>query len=168
MTTPYGSFSDVVRVHEFSITTDSVFVKSGPVTLFSMLFSKDTTNKYLFWANNERHPVAIAYCSNAGVLQRIEYVSWAHLNVPQVEANKSSVKVFPNPTSDHVTIQIPEVFKNETYSVQVFDLSGKSVANKSGRGSNISISMKGFDQGMYIVEIKTETGVVFKSEITVK
>ncbi len=168
MTTPYGSFADVIRVHEFSVTTDSVFVKYGSVVLFSMEWKKDTINKYLFWASAERHPVAIAYCNNAGVLQRIEYVSWAHLSVPQVAENKTPVTVYPNPASEYATIKIPEDFNNENFSLRMYDISGKLISEQPGKGNQVTVSVKGFDRGMYFVELKTGSGKVFKSELTVK
>ena len=168
MTTPYGSFSNVIRVHEFSVTTDSAFVVFGGTTYFSLLFKKDTINKYLFWAPNERHPVAIAYCSNAGVLQRIEYVSWAQLYVPQVEENELSFAVYPNPASDKITVRFPEAFKNEESVISIFDLTGKLITTQAGFGNEISMSLESYDKGMYLIEAKMKSGSVFKSEFTVK
>lgn len=168
MTTPYGSFSDVIRVHEFLVTTDSVFIKSGNIVLYSMEWSKDTINKYLFWAPTERHPVAIAYCSNTGVLQKIEYVSWAHLSVPTIADNETSVSVYPNPASDYTTIKIPDAFNNESYSLIVFDVTGKEIKKQIGKCNNILISDKGIKQGLYFIELQTKSGKVFKSKFAVK
>jgi hypothetical protein len=167
MSTPLGSFPNVIRVHEFSVTTDSVFVVYGGVTYFSMFFKRDTINKYLFWAPAQRHPVAIAYCSNSGVLQRIEYVSWAQLNVPEVAGTLSTISVYPNPVSDITTIQIPEEYKNTTSTVRLFDISGKLISERQGNGFQFQISVKNFDKGMYFVEIETGSGKVFKKDFVV-
>lgn len=167
MTTYLGSFSNVIRIHEFSITTDSVFIKSGNIVLFSMEWSKDTINKYLFWAPAQRHPVAIAYCSNAGVLQRIEYVSWAQLSVPATAEYNTSVAAYPNPAQDFIEIKIPSAINNENYLLNVFDVTGKKITSQTGKCNNIVISVKNFDQGLYFIEIKTVTGEIYKSKFIV-
>ncbi len=167
MTTPLGSFSNVIRVHEYSVTTDSAFAFIGSTTYYSMLFKKDTSNKYLFWAPNERHPVAIAYCSNSGVLQRIEYVSWAHLNVPEIANSEFSVSLFPNPVSDYITIKVSENLKNKNYALRIFDVSGKELYNQICKSDENTISVKGFDKGLYFVEILTEQVTIIKSNFIV-
>jgi hypothetical protein len=167
MTTPFGSFSNVIRIHEYSVTTDSAFAFIGATTYYSMLIKKDTINKYLFWAPNERHPVAIAYCNNSGVLQRIEYVSWANLNVSEVANNEPSVSVFPNPVSDYITIKVSDNFKNKNYTLRIFDVSGKELYNKICKSDENAISVKGFDKGFYFTEILTEQGKFIKTKFIV-
>lgn len=168
METPLGLFNNVIRVHEFSVTTDSVFASFGGTTYYSLLFKKDTINKYLFWAPTERHPVAIAYCNNAGILQRIEYVSWAHLNVNHVNSDEVTVAVFPNPVSDYATIKVDGNFKGEKYLIRILDLTGKEIFKQNSKDILNTISVKTFDQGLYFVEIETVTGKVFKSNFIVK
>jgi len=167
MTTPLGLFSNVIRVHEFSITTDSSFAVIGTNVLNSLFIKKDTINKYLFLASSERHPVAIAYCNNAGVLQRIEYVSWADLSVPQIANNESLILVYPNPASDYATIKIPDTFNNESYSLIVFDVTGKEIKRQNGKCNDITISVKGYNMGLYFIKLRTESGNVFNSKLIV-
>ncbi len=168
MQTPYGSFSNVLRVHEFSVTTDSAFVVSGNVTLYSMLWQQDTINKYLFWAPTERHPIAIAYCNNAGILQKIEYVSWAHLSVPTITNNETSINVYPNPAHDFIEIKIPSVFNNESYSLIVYNVTGKEIIKQNGKCDNILISTNTLNSGLYFTKLKTETGKLFNSKFVFK
>jgi hypothetical protein len=167
MTTPFGTFPNIIRVHETSVTTDSVFLYNGPITVYSSLYSTKTINKYLFWAPNQRHPVAIAYCDNAGVLQRIEYVSWANLNVPEITNKEPSVSVFPNPVSDYITIKISDSFKNKNYTLRIFDVSGNEIYKQICKSDENAISVKGFDKGLYFVEILTEQGKTFNSNFVV-
>ena len=167
MTTPLGVFNDVIRIHEFSVTTDSIFVIFGGVTYYSTIFKKDTINKYLFWSPEQRHPVAIAYCTNAGLLQRIEYVSWANVSVPIVEKN-NSMSVYPNPATENITILLPDEFKNQTSVIRIFDLSGKLVLLEKLSGNFISLPINTLNEGIYYVENETGNGKIFRSEFTVK
>jgi len=41
------------------------------------------------------------------------------------------ILVYPNPASDYATIKIPDTFNNESYSLIVFDVTGKEI-NKTG------------------------------------
>jgi len=167
MSTPYGSFADVIRVHEFSVTTDSIFVKSGNIILFSMLWQKDTINKYLFWAPNERHPVAIAYCNGIGTLQRIEYVSWAHLSVPETKQTETSVNVFPNPSSNFAEIKLPANYSNENYFLVIYDMVGKEILHKIGKCDNIMLNVENINKGAYTIKLKTDSGKLFYSKLIV-
>lgn len=168
MTTPLGTFANVIRVHEYSITTDSVFGLIGSTVVFSMKWKSDTINKYYFWAPEQRHPVATAYCNTAGVLQRIEWVSWIDLNVPVVSNDNQNMTVFPNPASGNVNIQLPEAFKKYGYTMSVTDLNGKLILKQNGTGCNAVFQTTSFTQGCYSVEVKSETGIIYRSKFIVR
>lgn len=167
MTTPLGTFSDVIRVHEYSVTIDSVFGLVSGTVYTSIKWKSDTINKYYFWAPAQRHPVAIAYCNTAGQLQRIEWVSWAQLNTPIVTLDDKTVNIYPNPTTDVARIKLPEIFKTTNYTLSVFDINGKNLITQNGFGTDVSVNSNEFDKGCYFVELQTENGARFKFKLIV-
>ena len=64
---------------------------------------------------------------------------------------ESNLSITPNPTSDWITIHLKEIVLNR---VEVFDVSGKQVLNKSLFDSNSgSIDLSVLEQGIYFVRI---------------
>jgi len=77
--------------------------------------------------------------------------------------NERSVKIYPNPAKDLLTIQIDAGSYN---SFTISNTLGEVVLRKSISGMQndvpIAIGMKGFSAGMYYVTLKGESGVVVK------
>ena len=68
----------------------------------------------------------------------------------EIKTNSTS-KIFPNPSSDIVTVEASEQIK----SIRLFDVSGKNIATFNNT-SNFSV--REFSKGLYLVNIITETG----------
>ena len=68
---------------------------------------------------------------------------------------RNSVKVYPNPVIDVVNIDAASKVSN----VQVFDLSGKIVSSHQLNAVKNQINLSKLTPGIYIVNIKTESGV---------
>lgn len=68
--------------------------------------------------------------------------------------------VFPNPTSSVLYIKLPDV--HGSFQVSVNDITGKLAVSNNQKhlgGSYISIDIKDFPEGIYIVKIENEKGV---------
>jgi len=77
------------------------------------------------------------------------------------------ILVYPNPASDYATIKIPDTFNNESYSLIVFDVTGKEIKRQNGKCNDITISVKGYNMGLYFIKLRTESGNVFNSKLIV-
>lgn len=86
-----------------------------------------------------------------------------NLNVEVIE-NKQSFKLYPNPTSDFIQINVGNDDKVE--SIRVFDLNGKVVINLSNYNDN-KIDISKLSQGTYIMELKLN-GVLVNKKIVKK
>lgn len=88
----------------------------------------------------------------------------ANESVPEVDL--SAIKIYPNPSSDFVTIDLQQANVLAS-TVVVTDIEGKKVytTNVSGQ-SIIKIPVHSLASGMYFVEISTESGVISR-KITV-
>lgn len=74
MTTDFGVF-DVLRVHEYMITLDSIKATLGAIPFYAIEASRDTVNNYYFWAKDLGYPVAIVKATAAHQILRVEYLS---------------------------------------------------------------------------------------------
>ncbi|MBU0486429.1 MAG: carboxypeptidase regulatory-like domain-containing protein [Bacteroidetes bacterium] len=74
LTTPYGTY-DVLRVHEFLVQVDTVMAKYNGVPVYSMEFSRDTSNNYYFWTNGPGYPLAIVFTDNNSNILRAEILA---------------------------------------------------------------------------------------------
>jgi hypothetical protein len=66
------------------------------------------------------------------------------------EFNKSEIKIFPNPTNDFVTIQVPNNFENN--QVEILDLTGKILFSKTLSESSV-LDLSLFSSGTYFIRI---------------
>lgn len=71
------------------------------------------------------------------------------------DANKSQVKVFPNPVVDVLNIE----GASKVSSVQVFDLSGKIVSSHALNAVKNQVNLSKLAPGVYVVNIQTEEGI---------
>jgi hypothetical protein len=80
-----------------------------------------------------------------------------------INSNKNSVELnintFPNPVSDILKIEIPNLSKTETVSVTIFDISGLSVYEKWFDIKNFDIDFSHFRTGIYFLEISTDKNI---------
>jgi len=73
--------------------------------------------------------------------------------------NERSVKIYPNPAKELLTIQIDAGSYN---SFTISNTLGEVVLRKSISGMQSDVNVKGFSAGMYYVTLKGESGVIVK------
>ena len=73
--------------------------------------------------------------------------------------------VYPNPTTDEFTIEMPNTFS--TADVSIFDYLGRAVSNQKISSTNSTINVSLLNAGNYILYIATEEGVA-KKQLVVK
>ncbi len=119
--TPAGTFSNVLRIH-INITETGL---TGQQVDQYLYVSQD----YRFW---------IALHEQVSVTGDVNIQKWYAVNPPKVtqasvaiDADMTSLKVFPNPTEDMLTINSV----NRIETVQLFDAMGKVVASASLDGA---------------------------------
>lgn len=70
---------------------------------------------------------------------------------------EANIKIFPNPTRDKLSIQIPQ--KQEIITMEVFDITGKLRFSVEGKEETLNIVLAGkipqLEKGAYIIRIKT-------------
>ncbi len=73
------------------------------------------------------------------------------------------INVFPNPTSDYVTVEWTTNKENNLH-ISLFDLAGKMISEKSYSASDkkVSINMSQLASAQYILEVKDKTNSATK------
>ena len=61
------------------------------------------------------------------------------------------IKVYPNPTSDYVTVHFSKVMEKPTYFI--FDLSGRIIEQKNIESTDVKIDMTNYAGGSYILKL---------------
>lgn len=100
--------------------------------------------------NNTWSPLADATGGQYNGTWAIRVTTGDEPNVSIAEAGKDEVKVFPNPATDFVTIDMEGVNR-----VEVLDVTGRTIASTT---QNV-VDMKGMESGVYIFRIVTDGGV---------
>ncbi len=76
----------------------------------------------------------------------------APLNIP--EPAKVSAIIYPNPTTNEVTVAIKDNITNAV--AQLFDITGKEVRNYTLKGENNILQLDGIQPGMYFIKVTKE------------
>lgn len=104
--------------------------------------------------------VWVAESAKVHVLSATELQGW--LGVEKQEKQKSlDVSVYPNPTSQQVHFRVNS---NESFAVEMYDISGKLVASRKGLFQTFNISLP---DGVYHYKLTTEKGQFTSGKVIV-
>ena len=136
-------------------TTNTVTAPEGQYILAIAEEASGTSNWYYCGGQIYKNPVLI-YVVNPGIV---------FLAVDEVTGN--SIKVYPNPASDQITIETGAAEGN--YALKVFNTLGQLVHESNGilSGQKLTTDVSAFAAGMYTIQLKTESGS-FNSKFIVK
>ena len=65
---------------------------------------------------------------------------------------ESSIEAFPNPTNDIVNIK-----SNDIRHIKVMSVTGSIIFEESVNCNKLTIDMKEYDSGVYLIQVTTET-----------
>jgi hypothetical protein len=79
----------------------------------------------------------------------------------------SQLQIFPNPTDNTLILKLSN---QPIQEIVVFDLQGRVIfqENKSGTSNNSQIDVSGFINGIYIVQVTSDHGIVSSSKFIKK
>ncbi len=71
------------------------------------------------------------------------------------------LKIYPNPAGDMVWVELPGMETARNLVVEVFDLSGKTIASSfpKSEGDALAVNTKHWPAGIYFLRLRSETGV---------
>jgi len=77
--------------------------------------------------------------------------------------NNENISLYPNPSDGFFRIELFNV--SENYSVEMYDVKGKLVFQKTNNSTITDIDATGFGSGMYFVNIITASGIQFSEKV---
>jgi len=169
ITTPAGYFPQVLRIHEYLVKTDSVFVRYNNVLIYSAELIRDTANNYLFMANAVHYPVSIVHADAQNTVSSVEYYSGVIASVNNTDAASASATVFPNPFSDNCRILLPEGFSTDgQVDFVLYGITGEiSRQEDMQAGESILFSGADLEAGMYLYSIINKEGEVISGVLNI-
>jgi len=73
--------------------------------------------------------------------------------INDIQITGVEIKVYPNPTSDYVTVHFSKMMEKPTYLL--FDLSGRLIEQKNIESTDAKIDMTGYAGGSYILKLNS-------------
>jgi hypothetical protein len=73
--------------------------------------------------------------------------------INDIQISGVEIKVYPNPTSDYVTVHFSKAMEKPTYLL--FDLSGRLIEQKNIETTDAKIDMTGYAGGSYILKLNS-------------
>ena len=65
----------------------------------------------------------------------------------------SATKVYPNPTSEYVNLEMPYAFD---YVFELYDINGKRLLEQQKTNKVERINLSSFTKGVYLIKLKTQ------------
>lgn len=74
---------------------------------------------------------------------------------------KSTLKIYPNPTNDYISIEIP----NNNSTIEIINYNGQLVKRIMAKNQITEINISSFKSGIYLIKISDDKGVLTKKII---
>lgn len=155
--TPTGTYTNVLRVKRMRTATQTMPGQPPlPYTHESYQWISQTSGMVFSFGIN-----TFTLNGNTNVSKAVSYLVPGALSTSDLNKKKTEISIFPNPTSDTVTLQVDEDLKKITIS----SMDGKSVL-KTGNLKNIDVSK--LPKGAYIIQGELKNGNIVSKKMIKK
>ena len=98
---------------------------------------------------------------NAAMQAQMRYESLVATEEPSAAGSQSKLKIYPNPARDRIWIETSGLATARNATVEVYDLSGKTVSRHlpTSEGNLLNVDTSDLPAGMYLLRLRTEAGV---------
>lgn len=135
-------------------------------------FSKTTTNSYSFDRELELYGAANMYNSTVCVFGAFLDEESSNLwditdpfifflsSKPTANRNfsESQLRVYPNPASDHISVDLPEAIKSA--QIEILNVNGALILNSEVGIGNARIDISKLSKGVYIIRLRQENSIL--------
>ena len=125
------------------------------------MFTSDNGNNWTTMSNGintQRYLLSIDGIGSTYYIAADDYVLYKiNLSETAVDETETFVKVFPNPTSDKVFVNIEPAVEPETSSpvhVELTGADGRIVMQRTLLGNNVTLDMDNLSPGIYVLSVK--------------
>lgn len=156
ITTPYGTYPNVLREHEFISEIDSVYGKMYGIVVYSTEYSRDSTNTYSYLANGIGYPVCIVHCDKHNIVQNVEYFNGVYSGVDNKPKAETQLLIYPNPSDGKMTIEMPTGNNKADKQIFIYNPVGSLVWQKNSSSDMVQIDISSFPEGIYLVKVYSD------------
>ncbi|MBQ4356224.1 MAG: T9SS type A sorting domain-containing protein [Bacteroidales bacterium] len=82
----------------------------------------------------------------------------AHTDVAEYAADTWNIKVYPNPTSDAVQVEVERAATDQPLRCRLFDMSGRLLRDFHEMDDTFSVNLSDYAAGFYFLQITTDDG----------
>lgn len=158
--TPFGSYTDIIRIHHNIEEKDSILIT---ITVLGQEVQQwipinRTLNRYEWWDNGGKRPILRIETESVFGVETVRKITF--LNEPTkpstsgLSNNNLAVSVFPNPTQDFINIQSSEKIEE----ISILNTAGKCVYKQKTGDNTAKIEVKNLLPGFYIVQVRNKNG----------
>ncbi len=173
--------SDMIT--DMNVTTKNVNAASMPDTVYTYSYASDSTtlinsSMNVFAYNSYNNPINATTYSDPGAASPVTPTvkTWYYYEMYEASGLTSTtalpidIKVYPNPTTNLLNIDLSESAGNQTLSVAITDINGRKIRTETFYGSNntYQISTENLLPGMYVVTIHDKAGRVMHTKKIMK
>lgn len=105
-------------------------------------------------------PGTYVYTLSEPSVDGCDHVTMLFLDVQTVAPPTLPIKVYPNPTTQYVIVEVDKLEGNE--QVMVYDLQGKLLQSKPLNDTKIQIDLTSYPAGLYLIKVGKSLGKVVK------
>lgn len=151
LTTPAGTFTNVLRVHMVQTYQDSAYVGMPYVILY-------TNDEYMWYVNGTHAALAATFSFTAnGSTSQSSFYLGAPSGIDNISNILTSLEVFPNPASDLIKINY-NLTENKKVELCLFNTLGEKIHNSQTeegiQGTNTSeLNIAELPEGIYFAQI---------------
>lgn len=128
----------------------SVFGQQQPVSAGGEATGSGGNSSYSIGQIAQNYSIGSNGSVAEGLQQPFEISTLGFDNFPNINLE---IAVYPNPTTNNITLKIGD-FSVENLSYQMFDVTGKQIANEKISNPKISISLENQSSGIYFLNIQ--------------
>lgn len=155
LTTPTGTYPDVLRIYEHGVKIDSVKSYMNGNPLLFLEFSRDTFNNYIFVTNGIHYPLAIVKADVDFNVKSVEYYFMEGFSgVSTLNANQV-VNIYPNPADAYFTVTL--VDQHDVNTLTLYDMVGSEAATYRIEGNQQHIDCSTLTPGIYYYAVTGPT-----------
>jgi surface protein len=79
--------------------------------------------------------------------------TFAYSNIVFVKGGEGKIKIYPNPTSENISIELGDWKSSDVSSFEIQDLQGKTLSKGNLKASKTSINIESLPKGMYLLQV---------------
>jgi len=153
LTTPHGTYPDVLREHEYITEIDSVYAKMGTFQVYAIEYARDSTNTYSYIAHGIGYPACIVHCDKHNVVKDVEYFNGFYSGIDNIQETESQLLIYPNPSNGKMTLELRNDNNKPDNNISIYNSVGALVWKKSSEEKLISIDLSTYPKGIYFVDV---------------